>query len=413
MSVTPINRLAANSIKVTYDTRLQARVNIMDIYTMKTGTYNRENQSWPEDAIIMSVKDDKSTHQIITLKDPLTLPGVYGQNQAVGTEEDVNTRDLHVYQANYRKVINRPGYGTRYMEAEAYKLYDRHETDLTEWGKEEKGFKLRHGFLEQFSPNLVDPASDSSANCAVNWHPNIFIPTALPQQQPVYSANNATYTNNLVGSLIATGGLGQLATRILTATVCEDLSNWLLFKRIKRLKIPQVTTGSGFVVTVSELQAAMLSNPIFATNNLGNLWYARNRIPELIQKWPGVIGTYNDMVIVCDFRQPTIFGSGSSQPYSATAGYMVWGSRDLRNRDQVGIKDTCFVHGADSLIEVEGEKVHYISDEFDYKFHEGYGIAGVSGYQVPIYTDRTTGQIVSQGGALVILDLPNQGILSV
>lgn len=413
MSVTPINRLPANSIKVSYDTRLQARVNIMDIYTMKTGTYNRENQSWPEDAIIMSVKDEKATRQVITLKEPLRLPGVYGQTQALGTEEDVRTKDLSVYQANYRKVINRPGYGTRYLEAEAYKLYEQHETDLTEWGKEEKGFEIRHGFLEQFSPNLVDPASDSSANCAVNWHPNIFLPTALPQQQPVYSANTATYTNNIITGLIATGGLGQLATRTLTATVLEDLSNWLLAKRIKRLKIPQLPTGSGFVITVSELMAAMLSNPVFTTNNLGTLWAARNMIPDLIQKWPGVIGTYNDQVIICDFRQPTILASGSSQPFSMIAGYMVWGSRDLRNRDQVGIKDTAFVHGADSLIEVEGEKVHYISDDFDYNLHEGYGIAGVRGYEVPIYTDQTTGEIVSQGGALVILDLPNQGILSV
>lgn len=413
MSVTPINRLPANSIKVSYDTRLQARVNIRDIYTMKTGTYNRENHSWPEDAIIMSVKDEKATRQVVTLKEPLRLPGVYGQTQAIGTEEDVRTKDLSVYQANYRKVINRPGYGTRYMEAEAYRLYEQHETDLTEWGKEEKGFSIRHGFMEQFSPNLVDPASDSSANCAVNWHPNIFLPIALPQQQPVYSANTAIYTNNIITGLIATGGLGQLATRTLTATVLEDLSNWLLFKRTKRLKVPQLPTGSGFVITVSELMAAMLSNPIFTTNNLGTLWSARNRIPDLVQKWPGVIGTYNDMVIICDDRQPTLFGSGSSQPFSMIAGYMVWGSRDLRNRDQVGIKDTAFVHGADSLIEVEGEKVHYISDEFDYKFHEGYGIAGVRGYQVPIYTDQATGEVVSQGGALVILDLPNQGILSV
>jgi hypothetical protein len=385
----------------------------MDIYTMKEGEYNRKNEKWPEDAIIMSVKDQTASRGVITLQEGLRLPGVYGQTQALGTEEDVRTRDLSVYQANYRKVINKPNYGIRKLESDDYKLYEKSESNVTEWSKEQKGFELRHAFVETFGMNMTDPASDSSADCVENWHPNIFVPTALPQQQPVYDANRATYTNNLVASLIATGGLGQLTQRTLTATVLEDLSNWLLNpKRIQRLKIPQLPTGSGFVVTVSELMAAMLSNPIFTTNNLGSMWLARNRIPDSIQSWPGIIGTYNDMVIICDPRQPTIWGSGSSQPYSAVAGYMVWDSRDLRNRDQVGVKDTAFVHGAGSLIMVEGEKVHWITDDYDYAFHGGLGIAGVRGYQLPNYTDRTTGDVLNQTGALVILDLPNQGILS-
>jgi len=413
MSTTPINRLPVNSRVVAFDTKLQARQNVQDIYTMKSGDYNRKNGSWSEGSIIMGVKDQTASKGVITLKEKLRLPGVYGQTQALGTEEDVRTKDLAVFQANYRKVINEPGYGLRELEASKYKLYEEQENDVTEWNQEEEGYQLRHAFVERYAPNLSDASSDTAADCVENWNTNIFIPTALPQEQPTYDADRATYTTNIVNSLVATGGMGQLTQRTMTATVFEDLSNWLLNpKRIARLKIPQLPTGSGYVVTVSELMAAMLSNPLFTSNNLGSLWLARNQIPETIQKWPGVIGCYNDMVIIVDSRQPTLLPSGSSSPYSLTAGYMVWGSRDLRNRDQANIKDTAFVHGAGSLVKVEGEKLHWIADEYDYAFHKGLGTAGVRGYQLPIYTDRSTGEVVQPTSALVILDLPNQGILS-
>ena len=50
-------RLDGRSRVVAYDTDLQMRANIFDIYTMKTGLYNRQNESFPNDAIKMRVKD--------------------------------------------------------------------------------------------------------------------------------------------------------------------------------------------------------------------------------------------------------------------------------------------------------------------------------------------------------------------
>ncbi|MCP3683507.1 MAG: hypothetical protein GY861_12540 [bacterium] len=411
MAIVPNARLAANSRVVGYDTRLQARANICDIYTFKSGSYNRENKSWPEDAIRGTVKDQTDTTSVVTLLENLRTAGVYGQNAAIGTEEDVRTKDYRVYQANYRKVIPKPGYGTRQLEAEKYKLYEEHEDNLGLWNMEQHGFEIRTAILERYGPNML--VGDTAGLCIPWWNPNIHIPTLGIANQPVFSTNRATHTNRIVQGLIAAGGLGQFAQRTCTAPVLEDLSNWALNpRRLVRLKIPELPTGQGFVLTVSEIQAAYLSNPTFVNNNLGSLWIAKHREADKWQNWPGMIGRYNDILIVVDPRAPMVLPSGSAVPFSMTAGYMVWDSTDNRFRGQPNAKDVAVLHGAVTYVEVEGQKLHWISDSQDYHFRLGIGTAGTRGCQLPIYEDEDTGEVLQQSSAVMLLDMPNDGGLA-
>lgn len=413
MAVVAAPRLNQNARVISFDTRLQARSNNRDMYTFKKGAYNRENGSWPEDAIKMQVLDQTTSEGRITLLENLRLPGVYGNTQATGTEESPRTKELSVFQNNYRKVINKPGYGLRDLEADNYKLYEAHEQNLGLWNMEETGYSIRHALLERYSPNLLTGDTAARLTPQQSWNPNFFIPTLGINNQPVYNSNRATHTNNIVQGLISAGGLNQFAQRTLTAPVLEDISNWALNpKRLVQLKIPQLPTGKGFVLSVSELQAAYLSNPTFVNNNLGSLWIAKERFSEEMQTWPGVIGRYNNIMIVVDERIPTLLPGGTAAPYTMTAGYMVWDSRDLRNRGNPLIKDTAILHGAGSFIEVEGQKLHWIADDRDYKFHLGLGTAGVRGHQIPIYEDADTGEIVQQTSAIIVLDLPNNGGLA-
>lgn len=407
-------RISGRSRVVAFDTRLQARALIKDIYTMKSGLYNRKNKSFPLDAIKVRVKDSTTSESVITLKEKLSAAGQYGQQVAAGNEEQPVTRDLKVYQANYRKVIGKPGYGLRKLEADKYRLYEEHENDLVDWQQEEEGYCIRRCILERYSPNLL--VGDTAADCTPWWNPNIFIPTLAFSQQPAFSQNRQTHTNNICNALVNAGGFGQFAARICTATFWEDLSNWCLSRRMLRLKIAELPTGEGFATTVSELQAAMLSNPTYATNNLGSQWvsYARNTggYMEMVQKWPGIIGSYNDHLIICDPRIPTVLPSGSAAPFSMQAGYMLWNSRDARFRNSANVKDCVYVHGRGTYVEVEGEKVHGIADDRDYKLHGGVGIAGVRGQNLPIFIDRDTNNVIQQTSAVALVDLPNQGVLS-
>lgn len=403
-------RLAQASRVIGFNTKLQAMTNVADIWTELSGLYNRKNESFPKDAIRMKVTDQDKSQGTITLLDNLALPGVYGQTAAVGTEEAPRTYSLNTWQANYRKVIPVPGYGLRKLEADNYGLYEQHQRNMGTWGKEEHGLSIRTAMLERFSPNLIAAASDTAANCVPWWNPNFFIPTQGLYTQPVFDQDRAVHTNNICNGLVATGGFGQFPARTLTAPVLDDISNWALgVRRLRMLDIPGLPTGEGYVLTISEIQAALVSNATWAANNLGALWVAKAALPDKVQNWPGVIGAYGNILIVCDPRQPTLLPSGSQAPYSLQAGYMVWNSRDLRNRANPNVKDTATLLGAAALWEVEGEKVHWITDDRDYKFHGGLGIAGVRGQGLPLYIDATTNNVFNLSSAIVVLDFPNGG----
>lgn len=411
-TIAAAGRLAAASRTVAYNLELQQKANLFDIYTMKEGLYNRENPSFPKDSVFLKVEGKDST-TIISMKEHLQLPGVYGQTAARGTEEPPQTLSMTTYQDNYRKVIPIPGYGLQRLEADRYKLYDVHKQDLGLWNEEQRGYEIRMAFLETFGVNLQNATSNvfAAITANINWNPNVFVPGVRIQSMPTYSTNRATFTNNICSALVATGGFGQFMARTLNAQVLEDISNWALHKRFNRLRIPGLPTGEGFILTISELQAGLLSNPTVAANNLGALYIAKAALPEEVQKWRGVIGAYNDLLIVVDPRQPTLYPAGSAAPYSLTAGYVKWDSYDGRNRTYTNVKDTAYLLTAGSLIHVEGEKMHYIDDEQDYGFREGVGTAGVRGYQLPIFRDASGGIVAVRGG-VIILDLPYGGTQS-
>ncbi len=109
---------------------------------------------------------------------------------------------------------------------------------------------------------------------------------------------------------------------------------------------------------------------------------------------------------------PTLLPSGSAAPFSLQAGYMVWDSRDLRHRRFANCKDLAILHGAGAFYEVEGEKVHFITDDRDYKFHQGLGIAGVRGQGLPIFLDAQTNNVFNLTSALCVLDFPAGGSVS-
>ena len=412
-NILPAGRVAANSRVVAYDTELQMRANIFDIWGgMKKGLYNRENQSFPIDSCFAKVKDQKSSVSVITLKENLQDPGVVGEQAARGSEEPPTTYDMNTYQDNLRKVIPIPGYGLRFMEGEQYKLWDKHKNGLGLWNEEQKGYDIRHCHLEKYDWNMSLANSNVFAQLVPEWNPNMFVPGLSTANQPAYVvANRAAHTANIVQALLATGGLGQLMGRTLTAPVLEDISNYALARRLKPLKIPGLPTGMGFILTISELQAALVSNPTVAANNLGALYIAKAALPDTVQKWRGVIGAYNNLLLVVDPRQPTLLPAGTAAPYTLTSGYMVWDSADNRNRDNPNIKDTASLVGAGNFVEVEGEKLHYISDQQDYDFRKGVGTALVRGYNLPIFTDAD-GNHVYDRGAVIILDLPNGGALA-
>jgi hypothetical protein len=144
--------LDSRSLIVGYDKKLRIKSLPDDIYTDLGGLYNTEKQSVPN-AIYMEVNKaalEGSNTTVITMKKPLQAAAVYGNAVAIGNEERPVTKSMTLYRNNLRKVVTTPGYGTRALDAAAYKLYEQHIDDLSGWNSEQEGLEIRQAFMERF-----------------------------------------------------------------------------------------------------------------------------------------------------------------------------------------------------------------------------------------------------------------------
>jgi hypothetical protein len=405
--------LDANSMRVGYDKMLRKRSLPEDIYTALSGLTkpSTDSRSIPS-AIYMTIQGEAlngSNSAVVTMKKPLSTAGVFGNAVAIGNEEQPTTKSFRVYRNNCRKVISTPGYGVRKLDAEYLRLYPEHINDLSTWNKEQEGLEIRSAFLQQWGYSLT--FGDTAALCAQNWNPNIFV-CGLPIRScsPVYSSNVATYTTNIVNTITAAGGGSILPTvnQTLNQPNLSNLSNFALERRITPLSIPGLPGGKGYVLTISERQAAFISDPSWSQRNLGSL-IRRDQLPAPTANWPGVIGSYKDLLLVMDVRQPTLNPTGSSAPFGLSAGYDWPGDIDQRYRDDRDVCDTAFLHGANSIFKWEPEKLHHITQEDDYAKVVGHGTARVWGHRIPIYDQQVPnmGSYEYFGGVCVICRLPD------
>lgn len=410
--VTPA-ALDPNSARVGYDKMLRKRSIPEDIYTALSGMFKAqtESRSIPS-AIYMTVEAEAlrgSNSAVVTMKKPLSTAGVFGNTVAIGNEELPLTKSFRVYRNNCRKVISTPGYGARKLDADYLRLYPEHIADLATWNKEQEGLEIRSAFLQTWGYSLT--FGDTAGICAQNWNPNIFV-CGLPLRScsPVYSRNVATYTTNIVNTITAAGGGSILPTvnQTLNQPNLSNLSNFALERRITPLSIPGLPGGKGYVLTISERQAAYISDPTWSQRNMGSL-IQRTQLPKPTADWPGVIGAYKDLLLVLDVRQPTLIPTGSTSPFGLQAGYLWPGDIDQRYRDDRDVCDTAYLHGADSIFKWEPEKLHHITQEDDYAKVIGHGTARVWGHRIPIYDQYVPnmGSWEYFGGILCLCRLPD------
>lgn len=387
--------LAAQSQKVGFDSELRMKSLLESIYTDLKGLYNTEKKAVPN-AIYMEVQDSAlsdSHTATITMLLKLSAPGVMGNAVAIGQEELPQTKAATIYRNNCRKVVAKPGYGARELDAKHLKLYETHVNNLADWNKEQEDLEIHQALLETWGETLR--YGDTAAACVPNWNANMFVAglDMFDPLQPAYSSNPATYSNNIVNALLASGGgsLAPIANQTLSQPVLSNLSNFCLNRRITPIKIPGLPGGKGYVMTISEVQAMYLGDPIWSARNLGSLYIQLNNLPEKVQNWTGVLGAYKDLLIVQDVRQSTVLPAGTSDPYSLTAGYMWHGDTDLRNRDQDEVRDVVMVHGAGAVWKWYPQKIHFIDQKDDYGAIEGVGTACVRGIGSLVLDQQTPG----------------------
>lgn len=417
VGVLPPQQLAAQARIVGYDTKLRMRAMLDDIYSGYTGLYDVKKESIPDNAIVAKIGSDiKIQNGIegrVTMKVRLGGTGVYGNQYAIGRETRPQTRTAPVYCNNLRKVVEAPpGYGRRKLEADPYKLYEKHVDEVGDWNKHHKGLEYRQSFVERYGETLI--YGDTQAQCQRNWNPHVMI-AGLPHSTALvaYSQNRAQYTTNIAQAILAQGGgsFAQNVQNTLLNPTLSTISNIALQRRVPKIRIPQIPGGMGWILTVSERQANFIGDATWSARNLGTEFVARDRLKGHEQLHEGVLGYYKTMLICTDVMQPVIIPGGTSAPFSLTTQYVWPGDDDQRERDNPWCRDTFFLHGMGSIWDWTPEPLHWIKQDDDYEAINGRGSALVRGVQLPIY-DLAQTIVAGQrpqywGGILGICGLPD------
>ena len=388
-----LNALSGGSLVVRkFSKTLRRRAIPKDIYANITGEriiYKRQELPMPT-AVIERVSPEEiggATSVRVGLKMEPNANIIRGNGVAMGTEVPPVVKSGTLYRNNYRIVFqDKPGYGEHKLDAEFYSLYEQHVKDLAPHAAAEEGLEIRMALVETNGWNLQTGSTQNT--CPAQWNRHCYVAGAgTIASQPQFHPNYAVYTNRIVGAMDrASGGTGtfpQTAAQMLSGKILDELPRFAFMRRLWPLMI---NGNQAFVLTISQLQAARFSNPNFV-DTLGNRYTRVDDIKDSkVQNWYGMLGKWmsaagSDIYLVRDDRLATLLPSGTGEPYGLQAGYMWPITNDQRNLDNPRVRDASILHGSGSLYLLEPEKMHMISQDWDYNVRNGVGYAGVRGYQ--------------------------------
>lgn len=418
MALNQYNALPAPSQIRKYSLDLQRQAISKDIYVNLRAdavVYQHEEQMSIPNGIYQKISGgvmSGSNSVRVTFKETVNANILRGRAVAVGTEVAPATLTGDLFRNNYRFVVQAPpGYGEDRLDAEPYKLYETHVKDLSPHAAAEEGLEIRMAYLETYGWNLM---AGSTVNlCPAQWNRHFYVagvPTLA--QQPAFHPTYATYTNRIVGAMNLASGLTgtfpQTAAQMLSGLVMDQLARFAWQRRV----LPLVINGhQAFVLSISDLQAIRFSNPNFV-DTLGNRWVAMNNLDEKTQNWYGILGRWASaagphIYVVVDDRLPSLIPTGTAEPFGLTPGYMWPTDLDLRNLDNPLARDASILHGKGGVVNFEQEKMHMISDDYDYNIRNGAGYAGVRGIQQLQFdttpADPTGAGRIQMGSAIVVL----------
>lgn len=397
---TALSTLDSNAVITKYSIELRRKAVLRDIYTNVKADdilYEGQRLSIPNAIYTKMNPADvtNTTNTRVVLKLPVNSNILTANTVAMGTEVAPVIRTGTLYRNNYRFVVQAsPGYGENKLDSAPYRLYEEHVRDLAPHAAAEEGLEIRMALVETFGWNLR--FGSTATPCTARWNRNCYVVGCTITQQPVFHPTWQTYTNRIVNAIdTASGGTGtfpQTTGQMISGNALDTMMRWAARRRMMPLMIDG---RNAYVLSISMLQAQRFSDPA-VTDSMGARWVPQNRLSEKTQNWYGVIGKYIsatgcDIYIVVDERLPTLLISGSAEPWGLTAGYVWPTDNDLRNLDLPLVRDACILHGKGAIVNLEPEKMHMISQDWDYAVRNGAGYAGVRGIQQLQYDTTPVG----------------------
>lgn len=368
-----------------WDNKLETNSVPPDIMSSLTTVFDEEDDIIvPEDALVLQANlptNGKRTYNFGFI-DVLNQVGGEGDLFVqIGNEEPLRTKQFECQYNEFMHAVTGFNYGMSAHEAMPYRIYDESMDKGTELlgihAQEKRGLYRRQALLERVSQNLTA----SPIFGTQSWNPHWYVKNLFNTQQPVYDPNNATFTNSIATALNAAGT---------TVNAALDAQYMLaLSLRAKQLRINPLRIGGKwrYILTVPSEQLVWFKS--LDIPGSGGEWmsqYTAKR--DLGIDFPGLIGEWENILIVEDDRAPTLTVGGSAAPFTLTANYLFPGNNDQRD-ETAGARQVGFLLGRGPLVEPYPEKIHHEYDDFNYRKWIGKGYFGMIGDTLRVYDEPT------------------------
>jgi hypothetical protein len=381
---------------------------LSDNYINPTG----DEPSALPNAVYLKLKaevDEGRTCKVTMLKELSATPTIGANGDQRLNEEDLTTKWFRQEYTDLSHATTNQAYGIYARDKFPYQLFEKRVPLLANYFKQYFGKMRRQALLELQSENLEDAPHFNAAGFGPNW----FVPNRTYAQQPDYTENMADWTDRIVATLLA-AGTGINACVSLNYLI--KLEEWA---RTEAFITPfDFEDGTdGYIVILPMPQISWLLHCV-QIGNAGVMWTLASAFPpDIVKKYPNMIGQFRGLRILADARYPTLtlggsasnvtYTSDSGVDYTLTAQYRGMGRADDGSSDPrdktANARQVGWLLGQAALCEWMPEGFHW---EWEYELYDkffGSGVFCSVGIKQPIFNVTDHDDFTAQQDSSIIL----------
>ncbi len=359
MALEQINKVGTGALDVTYDNMAAGvDVNTHRVYTMDQMDVNEglDISTWESTLRLTSTLGDvfeTAMANVMELTDKgMSIPDSCGMKLSVGgassvhrfplldplvgtpragTDEDLmgfergqRMRYTEAYYNEMKDGVMTEQYGVNANKIDHYKMYENAVGQLTKYWAEVKGRAKRECLTQWYNIELTKPGSGVSGQ---NLNPNWFIAGETNGEIPAWSSTLQTFTNTIGAAMDAAGGTS--ATGV-SAQISLDVLD-RISSQVGDNYIEPLDDGT-YIIVIPKPQWYKLTSD--TDGQWGGMFTKTAAYATGMKSFPGEMGLYRNLRIVCDDRWASLVATEATGDYSFAIEYVQPGGMQGDSREK-------------------------------------------------------------------------------
>ena len=374
----------------------------------------------------IDAKDGQSVR--LALSTPLAKAPQFGTSQdMIGNEDEAKLLWTELFYNEIKKSVKFNKWGYDYNDTEYLGWVESYGPKITTFFGELRDTRIHQALLLRRAEELINDPLDLPQQFNPNW----FIPNLDDSSFPVWDKVNPTVTNgaadaygyysarsyggstafseNIAVALLAASGTGSTPKNTLSVSAMYALSTYAPDK----VQCPPIMMDGRptYILLMPPRVKAKWLDPTITTS-LGAYW---ENVGQYIDKdreiLPGEIGCLcGNIVVIEDYRLPTLTVGGSSGAYTLTPGFLWPGNNDERNQSNWSntsgstnyVFDMCMLLGENAIAEYTADPlVTNLKEQTEYTKRQGRGAYLGQGIQIPFWDLDAASQLDGSSKTLI------------